>query len=191
MPPFFFFLACNVGVDVVGMAAEVESSHQDSIAFCCCVTDGSGRTVWQNGVWHGSVYEESQNCLGWKGPQWSSSFNPPAMCRVTNHHTRLPRATSSLALNASRDGASTTSLGNMLQCVTNLWVKNFLLISNLNLPCLSLKSFPFVLSLSTLVNSHCPSCFYAPFKYWKATMRSSQSLLFSKLNKPSSLNLSS
>jgi len=29
------------------------------------------------------------------------------MCRVTNHQTRLPRATSSLALNASRDGAST------------------------------------------------------------------------------------
>ena len=26
------------------------------------------------------------------------------MCRVTNHQTRLPRATSSLALNASRDG---------------------------------------------------------------------------------------
>ena len=26
------------------------------------------------------------------------------MCRVTNHYTRLPRATSNLALNASRDG---------------------------------------------------------------------------------------
>jgi len=23
---------------------------------------------------------ESQNGLGWKGPQWSSGFNPPAMC---------------------------------------------------------------------------------------------------------------
>ena len=33
---------------------------------------------------------------------------------------RLPRATSSLALNASRDGASTTSLGNLFQCVTTL-----------------------------------------------------------------------
>jgi len=37
-------------------------------------------------------------------------FQPPAMCRVTNQQTRLPRATSSLALNASRDGASTASL---------------------------------------------------------------------------------
>ena len=33
-------------------------------------------------------------------------------------------------------------------------VKNFLLISNLNLPCLSLKPFPLVLSLSTLINSY-------------------------------------
>jgi len=40
-------------------------------------------------------------------------FQPPAMCRVANHQTRLPRATSSLALNASRDGASTASLGNL------------------------------------------------------------------------------
>ena len=67
------------------------------------------------------------------------------MCRVTNHQTRLPRAASSLALNASRDGASTTSFGNLFQCVTTLRVKNFLLISNLNLPYLSLKPFPFVL----------------------------------------------
>ena len=116
-------------------------------------------------------------------------FQPPAMCKVANHQTRRPRATSSLALNASKDGASTTSLDNLLQCVITLYVKNFFLISNLNLPCLSLRPFPLVLSVSTLVNSS--SCSYAPFKYWKATMRSPRSLLFSKLNKPSSLNLSS
>ena len=45
-------------------------------------------------------------------------LQPPAMCRVTNHQTRLPRATCSLALSASRDGASTVSLGNLFQCVT-------------------------------------------------------------------------
>ena len=67
------------------------------------------------------------------------------MCRVGNHQTRLPRATSSLALNASRDGASTPSLGNLFQCVITLTVKNFFLLSNLNLPCLSLK--PFLLDL--------------------------------------------
>jgi len=54
-------------------------------------------------------------------------FQPPAMCRVANHQTGLPRATSSLALDACRDGASTASLGNLFQCVTALWVKNFLL----------------------------------------------------------------
>ena len=54
--------------------------------------------------------------------------------------TRLPRAIPSLALNASRDGVSTTSLGNLFQHATTLWVKNFFLISNLNLPCPSLTS---------------------------------------------------
>ena len=71
------------------------------------------------------------------------------------------------------------------------WVKNFLLISNFSLSCLSLKPFPLVLSLSTLINRCSPSCLYAPFKYWKATGRSPPSLLLFKLNKPSSLNLSS
>ena len=33
-------------------------------------------------------------------------FHPPAMCRVANQQPRLPRATSSLASNACRDGAS-------------------------------------------------------------------------------------
>ena len=48
-------------------------------------------------------------------------FQPPVM--VTNQQPRLPRATSSLALNASRIGASTTSLGNLFQCITTLCVK--------------------------------------------------------------------
>jgi len=58
---------------------------------------------------------EPQNGLGWKGQQCSSRFHPPAMCRVAKHQTRLLRATSSLSLNASRDGASTTSLGNLFR----------------------------------------------------------------------------
>ena len=117
-------------------------------------------------------------------------INPPAMCRITNHQTRLPRATSNLALNAYRDGAFTISLGNLFQCFTTLCVKNIFLISNLKLPWLSLKPFLLVLSLSTLVNSHSPSCLYTPFKYWKAAMRSPQSLLFSKLKLNSCLLIS-
>ena len=79
-------------------------------------------------------------------------------CYVANQQTRLPRATSSLAFNASSNRASTTSLSNLFQCMTTLWVKNFLLISNVNLPCLSLKPFPLVLSLSTLGNSRFAKC---------------------------------
>ena len=112
------------------------------------------------------------------------------MCRVANHQSRLPRATSSLALDAPSLDAFTTYLGNLFQCITTLWVKNFLLISNLNHPCLSLGLFLLILPLSTLTNSRSPSCSYAPLKYWKAPVRSPQNLLFSKLNKPSSLNLS-
>ena len=84
------------------------------------------------------------------------------MCRVANHQSRLPRATSSLALDAPSLDAFTTYLGNLFQCVTTLWVKNFLLISNLNLPCLSLKPFPLVLSLSTHVKSY-PLLFFNTF----------------------------
>ena len=50
--------------------------------------------------------------IGWPGLKRTTmliQFQPPAMCRVTNQQPRLPRATSSLALNASRDEASTTS----------------------------------------------------------------------------------
>ena len=88
---------------------------------------------------------------------------------------RLP----SLALNASKDGASTISLDNLFQCITTLWVKNLFLLSNLNLPCLSLKPFPLVLSLAPPMGCS-PSCLYAPLKYWKTTMRSPWSLLQAK-----------
>ena len=57
MPPILFFWPTTSEADVGGMAVEVEPSHQYSITFCCCVTDGSRGAVWQNGVWHGSAYE--------------------------------------------------------------------------------------------------------------------------------------
>lgn len=39
-------------VDIGGMTIEAEHSHQYSVTFCHCVTDGSKRTVWQNSIWH-------------------------------------------------------------------------------------------------------------------------------------------
>ena len=79
---------------------------------------------------------ESHRIIEWPGLKRTTmiiSFQPPAMCRVASLQTMLPRATSSVALNASRDGASTTSSGKLFQGVTTPCVKNFLLISNLNL----------------------------------------------------------
>jgi len=65
-----------------------------------------------------------------------------------------------------------------------------LLMCNLNLPFSSLKPFPLVLSLQTLLRI-LPLSFLQPlFKYWKAANRSAQSLSFSRLNSPSSLSLS-
>jgi len=69
-------------------------------------------------------------------------FQPPAVGRDIFHQTRLLRAPSNLAFNTAREGAATASLGNLCQCLTTLRVKNFFLISNLNLPSFSLKTLP-------------------------------------------------
>lgn len=55
------------------------------------------------------------------------------MGRDTLHYTRLLQASSSLAFEHLGDGAS-TSLGNLLQCLTTFTVKNFFLMFHLNLP---------------------------------------------------------
>ena len=57
MPPILLCWPMMSEEDVGGIAAEDEPSHQYSITFCCHETDGSRGGVWQNGVWHGSVYE--------------------------------------------------------------------------------------------------------------------------------------
>ena len=66
----------------------------------------------------GFLIPGNHRIIEWPGLQKSTvltQFQPPAMCRVTNQQPRLPRATSSLALNACRDGASAASLGNLCQ----------------------------------------------------------------------------
>ncbi|KAK4821583.1 hypothetical protein QYF61_024442 [Mycteria americana] len=64
---------------------------------------------------------------------------------------RLLRAPSNLTLNVSRDGASTTFLGNPFQCFTTLIIKKLFLISSLNLPSFGLKPLFLVLSQQALV----------------------------------------
>jgi len=59
-----------------------------------------------------NMKSKNHRTIEWPGLERTTviiSFQPPAMCRVAHQETRLPRATSSLALNACRDGASTTS----------------------------------------------------------------------------------
>jgi len=72
-----FILLCwptTSKVCIGGVAVEAEPFHQYSIAFCCCVTDGSREAVWQNGIWHGSAYQAlvchwiplcRNNCIRW------------------------------------------------------------------------------------------------------------------------------
>jgi len=81
------------------------------------------------------------------------------------------RAWSSLALKVSRHWASTTSPGNLSQCLTILTKKDFSLISNLNLLSSSLKPFPLVLSPQILLKILFPSFFSIPFIYWNLTQR--------------------
>ena len=68
-------------------------------------------------------------------------------------HPQLDQVTYSLvslALKVSSGRASTMSLGNVFQCLTTPTVKDFFLISNLNLLHFSLKPFCLVLSQQTL-----------------------------------------
>ena len=57
MPPILLCWPVTSEADVGVMSVEVEPSHQYSIIFCYCVTEGSRGTIRQNGIWHGSVNE--------------------------------------------------------------------------------------------------------------------------------------
>ena len=93
---------------------------------------------------------ESQTGLGWKKPYRSPHSSSPATGRDPVHQPRLLKIASSLALSTAREGAATVSLGSLGQGLTTLRVKNFFLISDLNLPSFSLKPSPLVLSLQAI-----------------------------------------
>jgi len=63
-------------------------------------------------------------------PRHGQGLLPPA---------QVAQSPSNPALNTGREGAATASLGIPGQGLTTLRVKNFLLVSNLNLPSFSLK----------------------------------------------------
>ena len=84
------------------------------------------------------------------------------MGRDNFHQTRILPAPSNFALNTSREGTGTISLGNLGQGLTTFIIKNYILIHILNLPSFNLKPLPFVLSLHTLVKSPSPALSQAP-----------------------------
>jgi len=96
--------------------------------------------------------------LGLEGTLKPIQFQPAAIGTDISPQIRLPRDPSSLITNTSRDGASTV-LGSLLQGLTTLIVKNFLL-SHLNLSSFSLKPLSLILSLQVLVKHLSPSFLY-------------------------------
>ena len=73
-----------------------------------------------------------------------SAHPVPTPCYVQGHQPADQAAQSHIqpGLECLQGWGIHSLLGQPVQCVTTLWGKNFLLISNLNLPCLSLKPFP-------------------------------------------------
>jgi len=86
---------------------------------------------------------EPQSSLGWRRDLQRSS--DPSHCQRQGHLSRDPAAQS--ALNASSDGASTTALHNLFQCLTALITEHLVLMSGLNLPWFSSEPLPPVLAL--------------------------------------------
>jgi len=78
---------------------------------------------------------------------------------------------SSLILNASKDGTSIASLGNVFQCLTTLTVKYFLLISNLNFPFYLETISPHSITTDPAKVS-IPFLLTVSFTNWKAAIRS-------------------
>jgi len=70
----------------------------------------------------------------------------PTPCYVQGHQPADQAAQSHIqpGLECLQGWGIHSLLGQPVQCVTTLWVKNFLLISNLNLLCLNLKPFPLI-----------------------------------------------
>jgi len=107
----------------------------------------------------GTAAKSQNNRMAWVGRDLERSSSPtlPAMSRDIFTLIRLHRAPSNPTLSVSRDGASTTSLGNQFQCFSTLIVKNFFLIPSLNLPSLSFKLLPLVLLQQALLKCLSPS----------------------------------
>ena len=98
---------------------------------------GAGTAVQLSSAFRGSVRRRAVLPSHISGaPQLATS--ELSHCGVTAH---CPKATSSLVLGPSRDGASADLLGNLIYGLTTLLLKNFFVIPNLKLASSTFKAF--------------------------------------------------
>lgn len=82
-----------------------------------------------------------------QSPPRSLSPTGTKHCQGTAKPITVPQCHIATFLNIFREGDSIPHLGSLFQCVKILSVKEFPLISNLNLPCCNMRPFPLVVSL--------------------------------------------
>jgi len=106
------------------------------------------------------ILAKSHRIIEWFGQEGTLKiiwFQSP--CHERGHLPPDQVAQSSIQprLEHCQGGGSHRFSGQPGQCLTTLTVKNFFLLSNLNLPSFSLQPFLLVLSLHTIVKSPSPS----------------------------------
>lgn len=105
--------------------------------------------------------------------------------------SQFPRAMSRQLLSNSRDGDFTASLGSLCQCLVILMVKKQFQMFRCSLICFHLCGLPLVLTLCITENVLTPSSLFLSIRYLNTSVSSLLSLLFSRLDSPSSLRVSS
>lgn len=125
--------------------------HHISKGFCHISTlqdncIGSDFSVTWTGALINRSFKASQNHFSWKGRLkafWPNQ--PPAMSRDAHSSIRCSEP-HPLTSGICREGAATAFLGSLCDCLTALIIKDFFLISSLNVPRSGSKPFPLVLS---------------------------------------------
>ena len=125
MPPILLCWPTTSEVDAGSVLVELEISHQYSITFRCCVTDGNRGAVWRNGLWHGSAYK-AKVChwippCGKNGPLWHSLTHAESLWRPNSGCERSEEADGAFQQWQQRHERQTTFQTDMHSCHTTKW----------------------------------------------------------------------
>ena len=142
----------------------------------------------------------SMDVVGWPWPNynfhrtaevgrhlWRSST--PTTCSEQGQQEQYAQGHVQLGFEYLQHGDSTNSRSNLFQCLTTLTSKKFVLTFKWNFLYFNLCFSPLVLLLH-ITKSLTLSSLLAPIRHLYTLVRSCLSLLFSRLNSPSSLSLS-